>query len=156
MKLLAKILFIAITVSANAKESKELDQAFKKYQDKEPSLIKIEVAPLAALTDLLRKEKEAMAVKSSTPLEEVLAVMSVVRDSPSKEFIPHLKEIWLIRQKATFRVIFPNDWRWVKARDYNQDLCNEIKILIKGMGGAVEDLKEPESDGKKAPDAPSK
>ena len=68
-----------------------------------------------ALSELLEK-RDTLASS-----EDVLAVLTIIRDTPSKEFIPQLKDLWKRHQKNTFRVLFPKDWRYVKAKDYSTE-----------------------------------
>ncbi len=150
MKIIFALLFVAVAHFSYAKESREADQAIKRYQDKEPTLIRINVTPQVALADLVTKEKDLAAKKAT--VEEVFSVLAVARDSQAKELIPQLKELWKMHQKSTFRVIFGKGWRSVKSRDYNQEICDEIKILIKGIGGLTEDLVEPTDQDPKLPE----
>lgn len=148
MKTIIALVFMAVTQFSFAKESREADEAIKRYQNKEPSLLRISATPQAALAELVTKGKDPSAKKAT--VEEVFSVLTVARDSQAKELIPQLKELWKIHQKSTFRVIFGKGWRSVKSRDYNQEICDEIKILIKGSGGSTDDLIEPTDQEAKA------
>lgn len=100
--------------------------------------MKISSTPQAALAELVTKMKDPTAKKAT--VEEVFSVLTATRDSQTKELTPQLIELWKIHQKSTFRVIFGKGWRSVKSRDYNQEICDEIKILIKSLGGPTDDL----------------
>ena len=129
--MLATALLLFSHVS-HAKESKELDRAFEDYQKGPPGRVKSTVSPGNTLSALLKKDE--------CTVEETLEVLAIVRDSPSKDLIPQLKDLWKRHQKNTFRVLFPKDWRYVKAKDYSQNVCDEIKRLIKSMGGSTDEL----------------
>jgi len=129
--MLATALLMSFQVS-QAKESKEVDRAFEDYQKSPPGRIKSTVSPGTSLSALLNRDE--------CTVEETLEVLAIVRDSPSKDLIPQLKQLWKRHQKTTFRVLFPKDWRYVKAKDYSQNVCDEIKRLIKSMGGSTGEL----------------
>ncbi len=102
--------------------------------------MRISATPQAALVELVTKMRDPSARK--TTVKEVFSVLTIARDLHDKALISQLKELWKIHQKSTFRVIFGKGWRSVKSRDYSQEICDEIKILIKNLGGSTNDLME--------------
>jgi len=136
MKYILTLTFILLASPQTlvAKGSLATNQAFEEYRKNAPDHKRSEVLPGPALSELLEK-RDTMASS-----EEVLAVLTIIRDAPSKEFIPQLKELWRLHQKLTFMVRYPNSWRTIKTEDYHAMLCDEIKVLIKGMGGDTQDL----------------
>ena len=137
-----------------AKESKQLAKAFEDYQKHSPGHKKSDVLPEMALSELLTKKKSFLA-NDKVSVEEILNVLSIVRDSPSKKLIPQLKELWKLHQLKSFRVMYPESWKSVRGRDYDQNICDEIKLLIQSMGGNVGDLETP-VERPQAPSSPNK
>jgi len=140
--IISTVALLAFFQLTQAKESKQLAKAFEDYQKHTPGHKKSEVSPEMALSELLTKEKSPPANDKVT-VEDILNVLSIVRDSPSKKLIPQLKELWKIHQLKTFRVMYPESWKSVRGRDYDQNICDEIKLLIQGIGGNVDDLEIP-------------
>ncbi|MGL4398852.1 MAG: hypothetical protein ACRCXD_03205 [Luteolibacter sp.] len=128
------LMFLACLKLVNGKESLDTMKAFEAYEknDFEPS--KINLPPRTALSILLNKENV------STEVKETLVALQSVRNSPSKDLIPQLKELWKIHHKNTFRTKYADDWYFVRGIDRSQKLCNEIKKLIETMGGNVDDI----------------
>ena len=121
-----------------AKESRAVLEAIREYRNDQPKHFKSAIPPEKALSDLITKINTLPA--PNILAEEVLSVLSNTRDSPSVHLIPKLKEIWSHYRKSTFRAKYADEWRTVKSLDFSQVVCDEIKVLIKKMGGNIDDI----------------
>jgi len=128
------IVFGLLFQALQAKGSLKTNEAFEKYRKNETYHKKNDIVPGPALSELLKKQN------SLASPEDVLDVLAGIRDSPAKEFIPSLKELWKVYQKNTFKAREPKYWRSIKTEDYSQMLCDEIKAIIKSIGGDVAEL----------------
>jgi hypothetical protein len=129
---IALLIFFAGIHLLDGKEPRTTAEAFRVYKKNDPESQKSEVDPRVSLSNLLIKENPSV--------EETLATLGSVRNSPSKDLMPQLKELWKRYHKNTFRTKDPDNWRYIKSIDYNQRLCDEIKILIRGIGGNIDDI----------------
>lgn len=127
-------IFLACLGLLSAKESLATMKAFEAYEKNDTESPKIDLAPRIALSNLLKKENLFAEV------EETLATLQSVRISPSEDLIPQLKELWKIYHKNTFRTKDPEKWYLIKGLDSSQRICDEIKKLIRTMGGSIDDI----------------
>ena len=138
MKAIVIFLSLGFLNVAVAKESLAVLKAIKEYRSNQDRSAKSAIPPGKAMSDLITKINTLP--DSNVSVEEILFVLSNARDSPSVDLIPQLKEIWSYYRKSTFRVTSPDDWRTLKGLDFRQVICDEIKILVKSMGGNLDDI----------------
>ena len=138
MKAIVIFLSFVFINLAVAKESLAVLEAIKEYRSNQDRRTESAIPSGKALSDLITKINTLP--DSNVPVEEIFFVLSNVRDSPSIDLIPQLKEIWSYYRKSTFRATYPEGWRTVKALDFRQVICDEIKILVKSMGGNLDDI----------------
>lgn len=138
MKISVVILSFTFIHATLAKEHLATLQAIKCYKNANAQDFISDVPPEKSLSDWLTKV--SIVPKPNLSVEEILFALSNARKSPSRELIPLLKELWSHYRKSTFRAQHPDDWRSVKALDFSQVICDEIKILVKRMGGDLNDI----------------
>lgn len=123
MRLLSlMLLFAAMSPVQASKEEPEIDRAFKSYREGTP----IEVAkkpPARTLADLLKNANHS-------PVEALL-VMQELKKERRRDSIPDLRKLLKIHSAKTFKELFPDHWKYLKAIDYESMLCVEIEALIK-------------------------
>ena len=138
MKTLIIFLISVICNLAVAKESLAILNAIEEYRNNNPGRAKSDIPAEKILTELI--EKINTVPELGITVEEILSSLANVRESPSNDLVPKLKVIWSYYRKSTFRATYPDEWRYVKSLDSSQIICDEIKILIKKMGGNLDDI----------------
>jgi hypothetical protein len=138
MKALIIFLCLGFCNLSLSKESFEVLEAIKKYRSNQDRSVKSDIPPGKSLSDLIAKLTTLPNTNSA--VEEIFSTLSNARNSPSIDLVPQLKEVWLHFRKSTFRATSPDGWRFIKALDFSQVICDEIKILVKSMGGSLDDI----------------
>ena len=138
MKVLSIFLSLGVFNLAGAKESLADLESIKEYKNDQANHIKSDIPPGKSFSELIIKINAQS--DPNIPLEEILFALSNARNSPSADLIPQLKTIWSYYRKSTFRATSPDEWQFIKALDSNQVICDEIKILVKSMGGNLDDI----------------
>lgn len=137
------ILFSVIVIS-EAKDSLKTIEAFRKYRNNESLGNKSALSDKEIELEISRliNDKE-----HELPLEKALEVMDKIRGKSEKNpaLIRPLKELWSFYRTRTFRSRDPEYWSYIRGSDYAQMICDEIKILIKSLGGNIDDI-EPVSE----------
>jgi hypothetical protein len=76
--------------------------------------------------DTVRSGLETERRNGDTPLPKLVELMSAVKLSGDKEYLPVLTQIKAIHAQRTLKARFPENYRYVRAIDYEQKLCDII------------------------------
>lgn len=137
------ILFFG-TFFSSAKDSLETLEAFRKYRNNEPlgNRSRMSEKEIESEVSRLINDKENPA-----SLEKALLILQAVRDGSEKSqnLIKPLRDLWSFYHTRTFRSRYPENWPSVRCSDHAQIICDEIKILIRSLGGNINDI-EPVSE----------
>lgn len=137
------VLFSGIVLSS-AKDSLETVEAFRKYRNREP------LGNRGAMSDKEIEFEISRMINDKEhqiPFVKALEVLEVVRGKSEKNqnIIKPLKELWSFYHTRTFRSKEPEYWSYMRCSDNAQMICDEIKILIRSIGGNIDDI-EPVSE----------
>ncbi len=138
MKITTFIFSLGVCGTLVAKDSQVVIEALQEYRSGQTNQNQQKIAPremLSSLLDRIKKNPDLVI-----PPEEILLSLAITRDNPSANLVKPLKEIWSHYRRSTYRAIFQDDWRYVKSLDFSQAICDEIKILVKKMGGSLDDI----------------
>ena len=140
----AKILWALFIFSQTtfAKESKEVSKAFHDYEQNKISISKDDKETGNRLTQLLKKlnSKEPGLADPVGNIKEELMLLASIRAHPSKIHLENLTALWNYHQPRTYKVRYPENWKYVTGIDYDQKLCDEIADVYAKCGGDAKDL----------------
>lgn len=132
------VLFSLIVIS-EAKDSLKTIEAFRKYRNNESLGNKSVLSDKEIEIEISRLMNDK---EHQVPLEKALEVMDKIRRKSEKNpaLIKPLKELWSFYRTQTFRSRDPEYWSHIRGSDYAQMICDEIKILIRTIGGNIDDI----------------
>jgi len=124
MNYLIKTISFIILFSVPAfafKESAQVEKAFAEYRK----------GNKITLSEEMRRVSLDLLLKSDTySIPQVLYSLRKVKIEKGSDDLSKLKVLLVKRQKKTFKSLYPEHWKFMKAKDYEQMLCNEISSLI--------------------------
>jgi hypothetical protein len=133
MKLMSKIanvctvilILCQVSTSRGGRPDKEMDDQMAIYYGSQP------VKKLSR--DTVRAGLEIERRKGDTALPRLVELMSAVKASGEKEDLPPVTQIRDLHAQRTFKARFPENYRYIRAIDYEQKLCDIIDDVIQSL-----------------------
>lgn len=112
---------LAANICPASKPDSRIEAAFGNFKKGKNIELNGETTPLS-LRAILTDKKHT--------IPQALYAIQEIRGGGMKATGKELRELLAMHRKKTFKAIYPEHWRFIKAIDYEQRLCDEIELLI--------------------------